>query len=52
MISPKYAGKFLFPQALGLVKSCTQGFMDNLVCYFRLAICLRVLEKCYKVLDT
>ena len=48
MISPKYAGKFLFPQALGLVKSRAQGFKDNLICCFHLVVCLRVLDRSYE----
>ena len=48
MISPKYAGKFLFPQALGLVNSRAQGFKDNLICCFHLVVCLRVLDRSYE----
>ena len=43
---------FLLPQTLGLVKSCAQGFKDNLVCGLCLDVGLRMFDKSYKVFDT
>ena len=52
MISPKYAGEFLLPRTLGLVKSCAQGFRDNLVFCLYLAVSLGMFDRSREVLDT
>ena len=51
-IHTMYVGKLFFPQALGLVQSHVQGFKDNLVHYFYLVICLRMLDRSHEMLAT
>ena len=47
VVSPQYAGEFFLPQAFGFVKFNVQGFKGDLVHYFSLAVCLRMLDRGY-----